>query len=171
MSQNKAIKEYSSEIPREIRDAINGLSEDIRMAIIVLLLKKESVTYTELKRLLDLNSSSLSHHLSLMQDGGLVDNIVDLKESHSYYKATDIARSILESVSNIVLGISTPGIRLRDVGVQNPKDTSGAFNPWTNVQLWTFELEDDSRTSPAQQYPSEEGSSGIPPNKNRHPTR
>jgi DNA-binding HxlR family transcriptional regulator len=162
MNQNKVIKEYADEIPKEVRDVINGLSEDIRMAIIVGLLKNEKVTFTELKKLFDLNSSSLSYHLSLMQDGGLVDNIVDLKESRSYYKATDIARLVLESLSNIVLGISTPTTRLRRLGVQPLPSTSGLYNSGNNTGA-LINRPDDLRTVSIQQFPSEEGSSMNPP--------
>jgi DNA-binding transcriptional ArsR family regulator len=164
MNQNEVIKQYADEIPKEVRAVINGLSEDIRMAIIVGLLKNEKATFTDLKKLFDLKSSSLSYHLSLMQNGGLVDNIADLKESRSYYKATDIARLVLESLSDIVLGIITPRTRLKDLSVQTPADTrntSGSYYIWKDAQdVWI--VGSDDLHLPIQQHPSEDSSINLP---------
>ena len=48
------------------------------------------MAYSEPNELLDLNSSSLSRHLSILQDGGLVNNILGWNEnSYSYYTTTE----------------------------------------------------------------------------------
>jgi DNA-binding transcriptional ArsR family regulator len=100
MNQN----DHVNEIPKEIRSVIKGLNNETRLAIIVVLMKNGRMTFSELKESLELNSSSLSNHLSVLQDGGLVNNFLEWKEnSYSYYTPTDIANRVLESLFNIVM--------------------------------------------------------------------
>lgn len=59
------------------------------------------LSFTELKNELHIKSnSSLSHHLTIIQDGGLIENRLELgKDKHtSYYTATDLAIEILRSL-------------------------------------------------------------------------
>lgn len=98
------ILQYANEIPGEIRSVIKGLNSETRLAIIVVLMKNGQMTFSELKKSLALNSSSLSNHLSILQDGGLVNNFLEWKNnSYSYYTPTDIAKRILESLFDIVV--------------------------------------------------------------------
>lgn len=104
MNQNEQIIRESGEIPGPIKDVIKGLDSDARLAIIVSLMKKGKMTFTELKGSLNISQSSLSSDLSLLQDGGLVSNILEWnKKSYSYYTITALAKSILESLFDIVL--------------------------------------------------------------------
>lgn len=92
------------EIPEEVKLVIKGLDSEVRLAIIVALLKNGKRTFSQLKELLGLNSSSLSNHLSILQDGGLVNNILEWNEnSYSYYTTTDIAKAVLDSLFNIIV--------------------------------------------------------------------
>jgi DNA-binding transcriptional ArsR family regulator len=139
-SQGKVIEEYSKEIPREIKDVITGLAHDIRLSIVIALLKNMKMTFTELKKLLDLNSSSLSYHLSLLQDGGLVDNIIEWKDqSYSYYVITDVARSVLESLFDIIVKFPvTSKYNYTEAQLRsNPYDTSGSY--FTPLKEWITE--------------------------------
>ena len=102
MNRNNVLN-YASEIPEEIKSVIKGLDSDVRIAIIVILMKEAKLTFSELKQRLSLNSSSLSSHLSALQDGGLVNNFLEWNEkSYSYYMITDIAKAVLESLFDIV---------------------------------------------------------------------
>lgn len=102
MNRNN-VSNYASEIPEEIKSVIKGLDSDVRIAIIVILMKEAKLTFSELKERLSLNSSSLSSHLSALQDGGLVNNFLEWNEkSYSYYMTTDIAKAVLESLFDIV---------------------------------------------------------------------
>jgi DNA-binding transcriptional ArsR family regulator len=102
MNRNNVLN-YASEIPEEIKSVIKGLDSDVRIAIIVILMKDAKLTFSELKQRLSLNSSSLSSHLSALQDGGLVNNFLEWNEkSYSYYMITDIAKAVLESLFDIV---------------------------------------------------------------------
>jgi DNA-binding HxlR family transcriptional regulator len=105
MNQN----DHANEIPKEVRSVIKGLNNETRLAIIVVLMKNGKMTFSELKESLALNSSSLSNHLSILQDGGLVNNVLEWKEnSYSYYTPTDIANRVLESLFNIVVQTPRP---------------------------------------------------------------
>jgi DNA-binding transcriptional ArsR family regulator len=98
------VKQYSSEIPKEVKSVAKALDDDVRLAIIIALMKNSKMSFSELKRLLKVNSSSLSHHLSILQNGGLIDNLLELKKDrHSYYIATEISKSILESLFDIIV--------------------------------------------------------------------
>src|SRR2546426_4050722 len=102
------------EIPSEVRFTIKGLGDDVRLATLVALMKKQQLTFTELKKILGVNSSSLSYHLSLLQDGGLVSNFVTAGDKlHSYYSSTELAESVLGSLYDIILGIPSEDISAR----------------------------------------------------------
>lgn len=104
MNRNNNLSGYVSEIPDEIRSVIKGLDSETRIAIIVALMKNSKLTFSELKECLGLNSSSLSSHLSILQDGGLVINFLEWNEkSYSYYMITDLAKTILELLFGIVM--------------------------------------------------------------------
>jgi len=97
------VNKYANEIPREAKSVIRALDDDIRLAIVVALMKHDNQSFSELKKLFDINSSSLSYHLSLLQDGNLVRNFIELKEDmRSYYSITDWTMSILESLLSII---------------------------------------------------------------------
>jgi DNA-binding transcriptional ArsR family regulator len=102
--ENKKVRQYATEIPREMKDTIKALDDDTRLAILIALMKNGRMTFTDLKKTFEINSSSLSHHLTLLQNGGLVDNSLEIskKESHSYYNTTDITKPVLKSLLDII---------------------------------------------------------------------
>jgi ArsR family transcriptional regulator len=105
--KNDKVSQYASEIPREIKSTIKALDDDTRLAIIVALMKNGRMTFTDLKKTFEVNSSSLSHHLTLLQNGGLVDNSLEIskKGSHSYYSTTDITESVLKSLFDTIVNV------------------------------------------------------------------
>jgi DNA-binding transcriptional ArsR family regulator len=95
---------YANEVPDEIKSVVKGLDSDVRIAIIIALMKNGKRTFSDLKHLLHLNSSSLSRHLSILQDGGLIKNILEWNEnSYSYYVTTDIAERVLRNLSDTII--------------------------------------------------------------------
>jgi predicted transcriptional regulator len=85
MNNNKEVLTIVEEIPSEIRHVLKGLDSDTRLAILTLLMKNGKMTFSELKNSLNLNSSTLTADLSLLQNGGLVANFLEWKnKSYSY---------------------------------------------------------------------------------------
>ncbi len=103
MNHKDSVNEYSKEIPEEIKLSIKALADDTRLSILILLLKKKKMSFTKLKETLNLSSSSLSNHLAIMQDGGIVNNFLEWNEkSYSYYKVTDLGINLIKSIFKVV---------------------------------------------------------------------
>jgi len=125
---SKGKTQYANEIPREIKSVIRALDDDIRLAIIISLMKNTKMSFAELKKSLDIQSSSLSHHLSLLQDGGLVNNFLELKgKSHSYYTTTGLTKSILESLFDIIIRYQKVGFDTDRYRVGEQKEADKPF--------------------------------------------
>lgn len=102
------IDEYASQIPKEIRKAIGALGHDARCAIIVDLVQKGELTFTQLKDDLDIDPKLLSSHLKTLMDGAMVEHYFKHEignEQYSYYNLTlfgkDILQGILEPLKSI----------------------------------------------------------------------
>jgi DNA-binding transcriptional ArsR family regulator len=120
MNRNNNLSTYVNAIPEEIKLVIKGLDNEIRVAILIALMKNTKLTFSELKECLGLNSSSLSSHLSTLQDGGLVNNFLEWNQkSYSYYMITDLAKTVLGSLFEIVTQ-STTLISSSDVSNSKP---------------------------------------------------
>ena len=98
------IEKQISEIPSQLRRAIKALSEDARLAIVVVLLKNGEMTFSELSRVLNMSSSNLTHHLKKLIQAALIENFFQRKEDsdeYSFYRATllaeDFTRNMLQS--------------------------------------------------------------------------
>jgi DNA-binding transcriptional ArsR family regulator len=99
LNQSETIKQYAKEIPNEVRLVLKALNDDARIAVIIALIKHKQMSFTQLKEHLGLSASSLSNHLAILQDSGLVNNFLKRREnSFSYYATTDLAKSILSSL-------------------------------------------------------------------------
>ena len=108
MNQNEKVLQYSSEVPKQIKDLIKSLDSETRLAIIIVLWKKGKMTFTELKNSLDVGQSTLSSDLSLLQNSGLVSNILEWKEkSYSSYSITDLGRSTIRTLFDLVIKVPT----------------------------------------------------------------
>jgi len=98
------IEEQISEIPSQLRRAIKALSEDARLAVVVVLLKNGEMTFSELSRVLNMSSSNLTHHLKKLIQAALIENFFQRKEDsdeYSFYRATllaeDFTKNLLKS--------------------------------------------------------------------------
>jgi len=102
--RHNTVTQFASNIPQEVKSVLRGLNDEIRLAVIIALMKNTKMSFADLKRLLNLNSSSLSHHLSILQNGGLITNFVELGRNHrSYYMITELTKSVLESLFDIIV--------------------------------------------------------------------
>ena len=104
MDSNPEIKEYSDEIPFEIKTLLKGLSNDDRLGILIALMKNGKMTFKEMKEKFGFHSSSLSNHLTVLQDGNLVENFYEKRDEKgfSYYDVTDIPETVFGALFNIL---------------------------------------------------------------------
>ncbi|HEX9677280.1 helix-turn-helix transcriptional regulator [Nitrososphaera sp.] len=116
------IKRYASEIPQEIRLLMKALGDDNRAAIIVALMKNSKMSFSELKDLFDLNPSSLTLHLTTLQNSGLVKNYLERGEggNYSFYVVSDLTQPVLESLYDNVLQIPKPRFETDESQVEKP---------------------------------------------------
>lgn len=66
------MRKYADRIPAEIKRAIAGIDGEKQYAIVVLLIKEDRLSFTEIKEELDLHQQQLSNSLDKLQDGSLV---------------------------------------------------------------------------------------------------
>lgn len=100
------------EIPKEIRNAIKAISDDTRLAIFIILLKKGELSFSQILERLGLNSSTLSHHLKILTEAGLIENYYSKKpgiDEYSFYNTTSFGTDFLTDIVQ-VLDV-TPKIR------------------------------------------------------------
>lgn len=109
MDSNSTLENYANKMPEEIRFILKGLSDDDRIGIVIALLENGKMTFSEMKEKFDLNSSSLTNHLSILQKGNLIENFYEKNEKRvfSYYDVTDIPELIFNSILNTTFKSST----------------------------------------------------------------
>jgi DNA-binding transcriptional ArsR family regulator len=96
------------EVPEEVKLSIKALGDDTRLSIVMLLLENDKMAFSQLKQVLSLSSSSLSNHLTILQDGGIVNNFLELRNNkYSYYTMTEMGTNLIKSIYNIV-GLGSP---------------------------------------------------------------
>jgi DNA-binding transcriptional ArsR family regulator len=99
------VDEQISEIPSQLRRAIKALSEDARLAVLVVLLKNGEMTFSELSRALDMSSSNLTHHLKKLIQAALVENYFQRREDteeYSFYKPTLLAEDFARNMFGVL---------------------------------------------------------------------
>lgn len=77
----------------------HSLANKNRLRILELLTEEHSpLTFTQLKKRLDLNPNTLSFHLEVLKDSGLVKNSLKKTSSgYSYYEITEKGRRFINS--------------------------------------------------------------------------
>lgn len=118
MDLNPKLKEYSEEMPPEVKNLLKGLSNDDRLGILLALMKTGKMTFKEMKEKFGLHSSSLSNHLTALQDGNLVENFYEKRDEKgfSYYDVTDVPEAVLDALFKILYE-TTPDVE------EHPVDT------------------------------------------------
>ena len=97
------LESYAKRIPFETRATLRGLDDDSRLGLVVAMLDHGKMSFNEMKTKFEMNSSSLSNHLSILQEGNLVQNSYEKNNNciSSYYDVTDIAESMLHAILDI----------------------------------------------------------------------
>ncbi len=98
------VKEIIKTIPAEIRLVLNILSDETRLALVILLLKEGELSFSELNKKSGLAKNTLSHHLKTLTQAALVSNYYRKREGtteFSYYNATDHARDCIDGIIGI----------------------------------------------------------------------
>lgn len=99
--ERKGLKSYLDEIPLEVRRAIDGLSNDIRQAILTVLGERGKMRFSELQSELELSKPDLAFHLNRLMQTGLVSHHFDeypSDESYAYYRLSSLGYSLLRSL-------------------------------------------------------------------------
>ena len=97
------LESHAKRIPFETRATLRGLDDDSRLGLVVAMLDHGKMSFNEMKTKFEMNSSSLSNHLSILQEGNLVQNSYEKNNNciSSYYDVTDIAESMLHAILDI----------------------------------------------------------------------
>ncbi len=101
-------EEILTEFPLEIRLIVNSIADENRLAILLMLLKKEEeLTFSQIADLLEIKSNTLSHHLKNLTQVGLVQNFYKKKESpsteYSFYKYTDLGKDLISNLIHVII--------------------------------------------------------------------
>ena len=120
LDSGASLKKYSEEIPLEIKSLLRGLSNDDRLGILLALMKSGKMSFKEMKEEFGLHSSSLSNHLTVLQDGSLIENFYEKQDEgrFSYYDVTDIPEMIFDSLLDIMYN---PIARTKDHSIETDK--------------------------------------------------
>jgi len=106
---NQNTTKYYEDIPEEIRNLLNGLSNEKNLAILIFLLKNGKKKFTEMKKEFKLSGSSLTTRLTELQDGNLVKNFYEKsgKKGFSYYDVTEFPELVFDSLFKILYSAET----------------------------------------------------------------
>ncbi len=91
MKQSDAVKKYADVFPNEIKRAVDGIDNEVRYAIVSLLLQRGEASFTDIVKELKIDNRSFSNHIKKLVAGGLVQNFIkkgDFREKYSYYRLT-----------------------------------------------------------------------------------
>lgn len=105
MNPKTSLKEYSKEIPEEMKDTLYALGNETRLGLLIGLLKIGHMSFNQMKETFNIDSSSLSRHLDYLQRGNLVTNFTEKKHKRifSYYEVNDLTEKLLTSILEILV--------------------------------------------------------------------
>lgn len=109
------IDEYASQIPIEIKKAVKAFGHDIRCAIVVDLIQKGELTFTQLKNDLNIDSGLLNNHLGILMDGAIVEHYYRHElgnEQYSYYGLTLFGKDFLQGILEPLREVHLPSEHL-----------------------------------------------------------
>ena len=87
--------------PPEIKRALEALGNENRQKIILNLIKKGKLSFSDLLKITNLNSSTLNFHLRELMKGSLINNFYKKSENqkdYSYYEITSFGKDFLKSL-------------------------------------------------------------------------
>lgn len=105
MKKMTKIEEYSKEIPEEIRSAIQGLASDHRAAIFVVLYKHGELSFSGLRKKLEIGKAKLNYHLGKLIEGALVHHYYKHElgtEKYSFYNVTSFGQNFVRILSQFM---------------------------------------------------------------------
>lgn len=98
------VSEYAEMVPNEIQRALEGLSSDRRMAILVLLIKEDGLPFSKMENELGLHQQKLSTALGRLQDSGIVvrEEVISEGRYRTEYRVTKFGKRILDGLFDAV---------------------------------------------------------------------
>jgi len=102
---------YVNRIPPEVRRAIDGLSNDVRQAIVVALSEEGRLRFSALQSMLGISKPDLAFHLSRLVQAGLVLHVYERfpsEESYAYYRLSELGESLLLGIEGVFSPPVTP---------------------------------------------------------------
>jgi len=95
------IIEDSIDLPEELVQPIKALTDEARRKIILSLLGKGAISYSEMQNAFHIKKGTLNHHLHILVSAGLVRNFSDRIPGNpysSYYSVTSFGRKFMEGL-------------------------------------------------------------------------
>lgn len=101
--ENIGLGSYVDKIPSDVRHALDGLANELRQAIVVLLSEEDRLRFKDIQSRLSIPKSDLAFHLNRLIQTGLVSRFyaqLPSDESHAYYRLSDLGDSLLRGISD-----------------------------------------------------------------------
>ena len=110
------VEKYANQIPLILRKTFKAFASDNRSAIVIALYENNKrLTFTQLKRTLDIDQRILTDELKRLMGGAIVDHYTEFHESirgYSYYELTDYGINILKATLNVLSKSYEPVVEL-----------------------------------------------------------
>jgi DNA-binding transcriptional ArsR family regulator len=93
------------DFPTEIVELVNALSDRRRRRIVLALLEKDPLSYSEIQIKLDAKKGTLNHHLNVLIGSGLLQNFTIRSPGSlysSYYTITDFGHRFLTGIRKVL---------------------------------------------------------------------
>jgi predicted transcriptional regulator len=97
MSENEKVKAYVDEIPEELRRAIDSFSEELSLAVFLVLYKYGEMSFSEIKGELGVDSRVLHNQIKRLQKSSLV-----TEYNCNMYNITEFGEKIIKSLMSAV---------------------------------------------------------------------
>lgn len=89
------------DFPEELVEPIKALTDETRRRILLSLLEKDSISYSQIRKNFQIKKGTLNHHLHKLVSSGLIRNFSIKSPANpynSYYMVTDFGRKFIEGL-------------------------------------------------------------------------
>lgn len=89
------------DFPEELTQPIKALTDETRRKILLSLLEKDAISYSQIQNVFQIKKGTLNHHLHILVSAGLVRNFsirTPGNPYNSYYTITDFGRKFIEGL-------------------------------------------------------------------------
>jgi len=103
--------EYVNRFPPEVRRAIEGLSNDVRQAIVMVLSEEERLRFSALHSILRVSKSDLAFHLNRLVQAGLVSHVYEefpSDEGRAYYRLSEVGENLIRGIEYAFIPPASP---------------------------------------------------------------